>query len=71
METIGACKVNGDVAVRVGGRVVLKDDGRPIKRQVRSSSKMSAGIAPAGAGAKVKFQPSTRVVVERCFRVLV
>jgi hypothetical protein len=34
-----------------------------------SRSKTSAGIAPDGRGGKVKFQPSTRVVLERCLRV--
>src|SRR5215470_839954 len=43
----------------------------PFSFIVRSSSKTSPGMAPGGHGAKVKFQPSTRVVLERCFRVFV
>jgi len=67
VENFGLCKKDGDVAVGVCGSVVLIVV--PLSCTVPSSSKTSAGIAPAGAGGKVKFQPSTRVVVERCFRV--
>jgi hypothetical protein len=40
-----------------------------LRYRVFSLAKTSVGIAPAGDGGKVKSQSSTRVVVERCFRV--
>jgi len=69
VENIGVGEMDGDVAVCVSWWVVSERDGYAIEVNVFSVWKTSDGMAPGGEALKVKFQPSTRVSVERCFLV--
>ena len=68
---IGVCKVNGDVAIGMSGPVILQGDTRSIELQSPLLIEDVCGNCSSRRGGKVKFQPSTRVVVESRFFVFV